>query len=357
LWAVSRSGGGETGDARRATTEVIDARAVGAGRVDGRDPRVLSHTHAPAWRSLEQVAAPSPAPLASARRPNIVFILTDDLAMNLVQYMPRVLRMQKEGVSFANYFVSDSLCCPSRSSIFTGRYPHDTGIFRNVGPDGGFLSFRHRGHEQVTFATALSAAGYRTAMLSKYLNGYLPARHSAAPGWTTWAVAGNGYPGFNYNLNQDGAIVHYGGTATDYLTDVLSGLAVRFIKQAPGAPFWIEIATFAPHAPYTPAPRDAEALPGVRAPRSPAFNAAPDASAPQWLLRGHPALSDADVVRVAAQRGDEARSAAPCRCSGGGGRPPTAGSGSAGSALRAGFDHPSSNNSSAMRTRSGTKRD
>ena len=251
----------------------------------------------PAWQSQAQVGAPSPVPSTSARRPNIVFILTDDLSMNLIPYMPHVLQMQRSGVTFANYFVTDSLCCPSRSSIFTGRYPHETGIFRNVGPDGGFLAFRDRGLERATFATSLAAAGYRTAMLGKYLNGYLPVRHPPAPGWTTWAVAGNGYLGFNYNVNQDGRIVHYGSAPTDYATDVLAGLGVGFIKQAAGTPFLLEVATFAPHAPYTPAPRDAEALPGLRAPRTPAFDASPDASAPRWL-RSRPALSDADKARI-----------------------------------------------------------
>jgi len=130
-----------------------------------------------AEQPLSSVGASAPSP----RRPNIVFVLTDDLATNLVQYMPQVLRMQREGVTFSNYFVTDSLCCPSRASIFTGRFPHETGIFRNQGPDGGFVAFRDRGYEQATFATALSAAGYRTAMLGKYLNGYLPVRH--APRW------------------------------------------------------------------------------------------------------------------------------------------------------------------------------
>ena len=136
--------------------------------------------------------------------------------------------------------------------------------------------FRHR---------ALGA-GYRTAMLGKYLNGYLPAKHPPAPGWTSGQWQATAIPSFNYNLNQDGRIVHYGNEPTDYLTDVLSGLAVGFIKRSAGQPFLIEVATFAPHAPYTPAPRDPDALPGLRAPRTPAFDAAPDANAPQWL-RAH----------------------------------------------------------------------
>ncbi len=252
----------------------------------------------PASPPAAAVQSTPPPPLASgAKRPNIIFVLTDDLSLNLVQYMPHVLQMQKEGATFANYFVTDSLCCPSRSSIFTGRYPHDTGIFRNTGDDGGFLAFHNRHHEQSTFATALQAVGYRTAMLGKYLNGYLPAKNSPEPGWNLWAVAGNGYPGFNYNLNEDGKVVHYGNQPMDYMTDVLSGIGIRFIEQSAGAPFAIEIATFAPHAPYTPAPRDADAFPGLRAPRTPAFNAAPDPSEPKWLL-AHPSLSSPDIAKI-----------------------------------------------------------
>ena len=75
-------------------------------------------------------ASARPAP----QRPNIVFVLTDDLAWNLVQYMPHVQQLQAQGTTFTNYFVTDSLCCPSRASIFTGRYPHNTGIFTQRRP-------------------------------------------------------------------------------------------------------------------------------------------------------------------------------------------------------------------------------
>ena len=238
---------------------------------------------------------PPPPPVLSAHpaapgSPNIILILTDDLSMNLVQFMPHVLAMQQKGVTFSHYFVTDSLCCPSRSSIFTGRYPHDTGVFKNVGDDGGYLVFRARGNEQATFAVALSAAGYRATFFGKYLNGYEPAQHSAGPGWNHWNVAGNGYPEFNYALNQDGQLVRHGFKPEDYLTDVLAADAVQFIKQKPGTPFFIEVATFAPHAPYTPAPRDANAFPNLQAPRGPAYNAPHDAAAPHWLA-SMPALT------------------------------------------------------------------
>lgn len=219
----------------------------------------------------------------AATRPNIVFVLTDDLSMNLVQYMPNVLAMQKEGTSFSNYFVTDSLCCPSRSSIFTGKLPHDTGVFTNNPPDGGYAAFNAHGNPAQTFAVALQESGYKTAMLGKYLNGYKPEENSAAVGWDEWDVAGNGYPEFNYTLNQNGKLVRHGHAPEDYLTDVLAGLAERFIQRSAAGPFFIEIATFAPHAPYIPAPRDADKFPELTAPRSPAFGARPDATAPAWL--------------------------------------------------------------------------
>jgi arylsulfatase A-like enzyme len=270
--------------------------SFGQGRVPPAEP-AAQPAPAPAAVATAVPNTPPPAAASDGKRPNIVFILSDDLAWNLVQYMPHVLKMQQEGVSFSNYFVTHSLCCPSRSSIFTGRFPHDTGIFRNTGSDGGFMAFHNRHHEQSTFATALQAVGYRTAMLGKYLNGYEPVKDSPEPGWSMWAVAGNGYPEFNYGLNEDGKLAHYGGEPTDYLTDVLSGKAVNFIKQSAGAPFMIEIATFAPHMPYTPAPRDANAFSGLQAPQGPAFNAAPDQNAPQWLRR-HPALTPNDIASI-----------------------------------------------------------
>ena len=65
---------------------------------------------------------PAATPCAAQAKPNIVFVLTDDLDLNLVQFMPHVLAMERNGVSFANYFVTDS-GGPSRSSIFTGEFP------------------------------------------------------------------------------------------------------------------------------------------------------------------------------------------------------------------------------------------
>lgn len=209
-------------------------------------------------------------------RPNFVFVLTDDLSWNLVQYMPHVLAMQKTGTALQNYYVVDSLCCPSRSAILTGEYPHNDGVFTNGGDDGGYQTFNSRKNEVNTFGVALHKVGYQTGFMGKYLNGYLPA-DSVPPGWDTWDVTGNGYSEYNYTLNENGKQVPFGKAPSDYLTDVLSGKAGSFIDSAAAAnkPFMLEVATFAPHKPSVPAPRDASSFPDLRAPRTAAFDKQP----------------------------------------------------------------------------------
>jgi len=113
---------------------------------------------------------------ASSKKPNVVFILTDDL--DLTSYLdpslfPKVDSLLVEkGATFSNYFVTDSLCCPSRSSTLRGQYVHEHGVLGNLVPDGGYQKFHANGDEKSTVATWLHHAGYRTGLLGKYLNGY-----------------------------------------------------------------------------------------------------------------------------------------------------------------------------------------
>ena len=227
--------------------------------------------------------------------------------------MPHVEKLRTQGTTFTNYLVTDSLCCPSRASIFTGCYPHNTGIFRNGGADGGFALFHTRAEESDTFATRLQSHGYLTALMGKYLNGYTPQRRVDGkplyipPGWTEWDVAGNAYAEFNYNLNENGKLVHHGSGPRSYLTDVLARRGSAFVDRASaaGKPFFLEIATFAPHLPYTSAPRDAADFPGLQAPRTPAFNEPDLAELPPEArdgMRFVPVHTLEEVLKVALPR-------------------------------------------------------
>lgn len=245
------------------------------------------------------------SPLPPGSRPNIVFFLVDDYSINLMtQHMPNLEAMQRDGMTFANYFVTDSLCCPSRSSIFTGMLPHNTGVFTNTPPDGGFGAFMAHGDDGHTFALALHEAGYKTAMLGKYLNGYEPKLNGVPKGWSEWDVDGDqGYGEINYPLNQNGTVVWYNGplqtNPKNYLTYVVSRLGQAFIEKSAPGPFFIEIATFAPHAPYIPAPADAAKFPALTYDRAAPFgqDMSKDPTAPDWL-QNIPPLSPADKDNI-----------------------------------------------------------
>lgn len=284
--------------------------AIALLRAGGASPAPSSaHAGARASSAAGATGAPTGGTLAAAnartRRPNIVFVLTDDLSLDLLRYMPEVQALESRGLTFDNYFVSDSLCCPSRASIFTGDYPHDTGVYTNSGPQGGVGAFFAHNDESKSFNVALQNAGYRTAMMGKYLNGYLlgPGRsplpnNYVPPGWNEWDVAGWGYPEFDYQMNIDGKVRYFGSAARDYLTDVLARRGVRFIDRVAhsGRPFFLELATFAPHTPYVPAPRDARLFPGLKAPRPPNFNRLP-INPPSWLA-GHKPLTPGKIARI-----------------------------------------------------------
>lgn len=248
----------------------------------------------------EPVVTPTATLAASKKHPNIVFVLADDYAMNLVDHMPALQRLQADGRTMADHYVVDSLCCPSRSSIFTGRYPHDTGVFTNAGTDGGIAAFHTYGDQQKCFAVPMHRAGYRTAFMGKYLNGYIPQTMGPEPGWDEWDVGGGGgYAEFGYTLNEDGRLVHYGHAPNDYMVDVLSRKAAGFIRQtaATKQPFMLEVATYAPHDPYVPPPRYAGTMKDVPYPRTAAWDATVQ-NAPSWL-RGHVPLRPAEKATIA----------------------------------------------------------
>jgi len=231
-------------------------------------------------------------------RPNIILILTDDLDSRSIAHMPNLQALiADQGTTFSNYFVSVPLCCPSRASILRGQYAHNTQIFTNRPPNGGFEKFRDLEHENSTIATWLQAAGYRTALFGKYLNGYPDDQPTYIPkGWDEWyCVIDTHY--YDYRINENGNVVQYGHQPEDYETDVLSRKVTDFIQRHKAAPFFIYLAPFAPHSPQTPAPRHQNAFPGAKAPRVPSFDEPNVSDKPQWL-RNVPPLSNNDIQSI-----------------------------------------------------------
>jgi N-acetylglucosamine-6-sulfatase len=201
-------------------------------------------------------------PTGQLDRPDVVLILTDDQRWDTLAEMPTVGRdLVGHGISFERGYVSNPLCCPSRASILTGRYSHSNGVYTNQNgqPYGGFRAFDDRS----TVATWLDEAGYRTALLGKYFNGY--EGPYVPPGWDRWfATYGDG-AFYDYLATDDGVVKAYGSDPTDYGTTVLAGEAVRFIESTPpDMPLFLYFAPHAPHEPAMPAPGDRRAYTDLR---------------------------------------------------------------------------------------------
>jgi arylsulfatase A-like enzyme len=231
-----------------------------------------------------------PPPQTGPRHPNIVLILTDDQRWDTLWSMPVVRRLLVDhGVTFTNAFVTNSDCCPSRSTILTGNYSHTTGIYVNRPPHGGAVDFHRYGDDQSTIATWLHDAGYHTGLVGKYLNGY----HGRfiPPGWDTWNAFNWGFHYYGFQLFENGhpkachgdykCPVTYRKSA--YSTNVLAGKAVKFIRTAPKSrPLFLYYAPYAPHLPATPEHRYLGAFANLPLYHPPNFNRV-TASQPAWL--------------------------------------------------------------------------
>src|SRR5439155_6911334 len=138
-----------------------------------------------AARAADGTAGTGSSSARNGPRPtNIILIVTDDQRADTLRFMPNVERLLAgHGITFSHYYVTTSLCCPSRSSILTGQYSRHTGVFDNVGTHGGAVAF----DDHSTVATWLSRGGYTTALVGKYLNGYPGfGRCYFPPGWSRW---------------------------------------------------------------------------------------------------------------------------------------------------------------------------
>jgi arylsulfatase A-like enzyme len=240
-------------------------------------------------------------PGAQDDRPNFLIVMADDLDFSLMEYMPRTRALiADQGMAFARFFVSVSLCCPSRATLLTGRYAHNHGVTDNVPPEGGYIQFRP--HENQTLATELQRRGYRTGLIGKYFNGYGEVIGEppwpVPPGWSVWRArvgVGRGYY-YGFTINSQGQKVAY--TREHYHTDVTALQAEAFIRGAAATPWFLLVTPIAPHEPAAPARRHQDA-PVTLARRPASFNERDVTDKPEWVrLRerlGRNVIADLDA--------------------------------------------------------------
>jgi arylsulfatase A-like enzyme len=254
-------------------------------------------------------------------RPNVVLIVADDLDADSLSAMPFVSdRLRRDGVTFSRCYATTPICGPARASLLRGQYAHNHGMLRNNGENGGFHTFHLLGREESTLATWLQKAGYRTALVGKYLNGYprLPRRFSdrtlpetyVPPGWDEWFAqldrGALGGPAFR--LNENGRVVGYEDRPENYTTDVLARHAIGVVERAAGgnAPFFLNVCSLAPHHPAIPAPRHLGAFVATPLPQPPSFDEADVGDKPAHI-RNAPRLLDEQVRAIEAHHRDRLR--------------------------------------------------
>ena len=185
---------------------------------------------------------------AGAAKPNFLVVVTDDQTLEQMQAMPKTERfVGRKGTEFTNAIVTTPHCCPSRATHLTGQYAHNHGILSNK---HGYPAFVEPGN---VLPVWLQRAGYKTAHLGKFLNGYektVGPITTVAPGWDEWATLLKPRRYLDYELQVNGESVAYGEEKPDYLTDVLTDRAKNLIRDlAPaGDPFYLQVDHYAPHS-------------------------------------------------------------------------------------------------------------
>ncbi len=181
----------------------------------------------------------------SALQPNIVVIMTDDQRRDTFEVMPTVSALRDESISFSNAFVTNPVCTPSRASLLTGRYSHNTGVLDN----GDFAQL----DDSDTIATWLASAGYTTALMGKYVNNSELLGLAPPAGWDEWKsfLSASGGEFYSFRINDNGVEKKLGSGR--YSTDWMGSQAVKFIRRQARDPFFVLYTPYAPHGPSLPA--------------------------------------------------------------------------------------------------------
>ncbi len=191
-------------------------------------------------------------------QPNVVLIVSDDQFPEGIDLMPNLSDLATRGVNFTNAFATTTICGPARAGILTGQHATTNGVLNNgwfADPDT-FLWAATGFDDSSTLATWYQAAGYRTALVGKYLNGYRQISPEIPRGWDEWRVLVSDTNNFfDYKMNENGVIRFYGDAPADYSTDVISNAAIGFATESADVPFFLMVTPFAPHGPSEPAPR------------------------------------------------------------------------------------------------------
>lgn len=227
----------------------------------------------------------APVSATEPPKPNILLIVTDDQrATGTLGIMPKTRGwFVSEGTKYSNGFVSTPVCCPSRASVFTGRYAHNHGVYKNTDAE-------NLDHD-ITIQRYLGDAGYGTAIAGKFLNQWDLSQ--PPPHFDRWAILGGGY--YNAHYNVDGIELDVPAYSTTFLkTYALS--VIDYFEVRDASPWFLVIAPTAPHRPFVAEERYADAPVGSWA-GNPAVKEKDRSDKPLYVRKGDASLEDGRRLR------------------------------------------------------------
>lgn len=204
--------------------------------------------------------------LADTRRPNVLFILADDLGygdlscFGRTDYVtPNLDRLAQQGVRFINAYSASPVCTPTRCAFITGRYPSKTLVGlqepliakKNLGDKAKVLGLPP---DHPTIASLLTKNGYETALVGKWHLGYLPTFGPIQSGFEHFYGIMSGGVDYFTHKGSDGELDLFEDKVpverVGYITDLLTERAVEFISRSHSRPFYLSLHYTAPHLPW-----------------------------------------------------------------------------------------------------------
>jgi N-acetylglucosamine-6-sulfatase len=248
--------------------------------------------------------------LATQPQPNIIVITTDDQPLSMLRerFMPKTFeQIADSGTTFADAVVTTPLCCPSRASMMTGEYAHNHDVLAN---SYGLLRDKSN-----VLPVWLRQAGYRTAHVGKFLNGYEGSAGDpteVAPGWDAWFTTLGATRYFDYDVSANGQRIHFGKGRRSHVTRVLNRKAASLVRRyTPDTkPLYLQLDQRAPHtetgvnsggrcgARAVPEiPKDERRFRDEPLPIPPSFNEADISDKPSFV-RDRPLLNGARIKKI-----------------------------------------------------------
>ena len=229
------------------TSHVLHGASPGSATGPGARPLPTAHIHATTHATTHATAHAT-----VHDRPNVIVVLTDDMRADELRYLPAVRRLQRSGVTFTRALSADSLCCPARATLLTGKLAHN---HLTIGNDrstyGGYPVFAEHNDIHDLLPHWLDGKGYRTAWIGKYLN-QTPAQDTFdQPDWTYFAVPVHGVYEYRHSEFAINGRLH---TDDGYRETYTRRLLLSHVRDwAPGKqPFFILYSALAPHKARTP---------------------------------------------------------------------------------------------------------